>query len=322
MPELIKNQSEEKISVILAGKISNLIEKTYISKRDKLKGSTEPSYYYSFNLTDHSGTISAIYFSNKTTRKKAIVLKDGDSILVIGDIKQGQRGISLHIKSVSFCEIIAPKVKIAQPEIEVTIHENVHIENYIAVKPTPYLSLTQENFFTKKPTYLDDVMNNEYVVFDCETTGLNYLEHEIIEIGAVKISNGKITEQFQTFICPEHEIPQEITNLTTITNDMVKDSPKVKEAISDFYKFCENCTLVGYNVAFDIGFVKNSGLKAGLKFDHPSVDAMVLAKEKLYLPRYKLVNVVEALNLTLNNAHRAIADAIATAEVFLKLNEK
>ena len=322
MPEYIKNQNEEKIAVILAGKVSNLVEKTYISKRTKLKGGTEQSYYYSFTLTDHTGNMSAIYFSNKTTHKKIINLKDGDSILVIGDIKNNQRGKTLHIKSISYCEIIAPTEPIDDViEKEEQLLTNVHVDEYKVVRPVPYLSLAQRNLFDKTPVYNDFVKQNMFVVFDVETTGFDKDENEIIEIGAVKIVDGKITEQFQTFICPEKEIPKHITDLTTITNEMVKDAPNVIDAITDFYKFCENCIFVGYNVGFDIGFIESAGAKAGILFENNSFDAMELAKSKLYLPRYKLINVVEALDIKLTNAHRAIADAIATAYVFLKLNE-
>lgn len=320
MPEMIKNQKEEKISVILAGKISNLVEKTYISRRTKQKGGTEPSYYYSFTLTDHTGSISSIYFSNKTTHKKAINLKDGDSILVIGNIRESDRGVSLTIKSISYCEIVTP-TSLPIQEQEVSVCEHRHIDEYKFVQPKIYMPLKQENIFDKKPIYNEFLMNNQFVVFDVETTGLNCDENEIIEIGAVKIIDGKIKYQFQTFICPENEIPEEITNLTTITNDMVKNAPTNNQAITDFYKFCENSILVGYNVGFDVGFIKKSGEKANLLFNNETYDVMVLAKKKLYLPRYKLINVVEHLNLELNNAHRAIADAIATAEVFLKLSE-
>lgn len=319
MPEYIKDQPDEKESVILAGEISNLAEKTYISRRTKKKGGSEESYYYTFILTDKSSSIQAIYFSNKTTYKKAKLLKDGDKILVIGNIKKGQREKTISLKSISFCEIINQEDKIEKEEQKLTT--NIHFENYKIVKPTVYMPLKQENIFDKTPTYNDLIKNNNFVVFDVETTGLEPTVNEIIEIGAVKIVDGKIKEQFQTLICPENEIPEEITNLTTITNDMVKNAPSNNDAIQDFYKFCENCSLVGYNVAFDFAFINSSAKKAGLYFNNQTYDAMVMAKNKLYLPRYRLINVVEALNLTLNNAHRALADATATAEVFLKLNE-
>ncbi len=320
MPEYIKGQPDEKESVILAGEISNLAEKTYISRRTKKKGGSEESYYYTFTLTDKTASIPAIYFSNKTTYKKVNLLKDGDKILVIGNIRKGQREKTLSLKSISFCEIINKNENIEEKEEGKPV-QNIHFDNYRVVKPTVYMPLKQENIFDKMPSYNDFITNNNFVVFDVETTGLEPTVNEIIEIGAVKIVNGKIKEQFQTLICPENEIPEEITNLTTITNDMVKNAPSNNDAISDFYKFCENCSLVGYNVSFDFAFINNSAKKAGLYFNNQTYDAMVMAKNKLYLPRYRLINVVEALNLTLNNAHRALADATATAEVFLKLNE-
>ena len=319
MPEQICDQPDtNKLSVILAGKISDFVEKTYISHRNKKKGSTEPSYYYKFTLTDHTKSINAIYFSNKTTYKKVKNLKDGDTILVVGDIKKSERDVTLHIKSISFCEIIEPKI-IEQTPVE--IKTDLHVENYRVVTPTAYIENKQETIFDKVANYNQLINEGEFVVFDCETTGLSCVANEIIEIGAVKIINGKITEQFQTFIHPLYPIPEEITNITSITNEMVENAPKSEDAILDFYKFCEGCTLVGYNVDFDVGFIQNQAQKVGFEFSNKTLDCLALVRKKLYLPRYKLINVVEYLGLTLNNAHRAIADAIATAKVFLKINE-
>ena len=324
MPEPIKNQSESKIAVILAGKISNLSDKTYISKRNKQKGLSEQSHYLTFTLTDHTSSIDAIYFANKSSYKKVSVLKDGDDILIVGDIKKDYDKKKLYVKSMALCEIDKSLIKeneTKEQDIEEPILKNVHIEEYKYVKPSPYVLDRQENLFDVKPSYNDYITKNTFVVFDCETTGLSCTYNEIIEIGAVKIVDGLIKEQFQTFICPENEIPDEITKLTTITNDMVKDAPNSSQAITDFYKFCEGSVLVGYNVDFDLGFIQNTAKKAKLHFYNESVDAMDIVRKKMYLSRYKLINVVDALGLTLKNAHRAIADAIATAEVFLKLNE-
>ena len=329
MPEPIKNQKDTRESVILAGKISNLVTKTYISRRAKAIGSTEPSYYFSFTLTDHTGDINMVYFSNKTTYKKAVNLKDGDSILVIGNVKHEYNKTSVVVKDISFCTIIPPKEKpkLKVKEDETPVIEEKHdyiktIKDYKCVFPTPYIAETQENLFDVKPTYDDEIYKHEYVVFDCETTGLDCRLNEIIEIGAVKIKDGLIKDQFQTFIHPTESIPEEITRLTSITNEMVENAPCSNDAILDFYKFCEGCILVGYNVAFDIGFVKMAGQKANVLFDHDSIDVMVMAKKQLFLSKYRLSNVVDALNITLNNAHRAIFDATATAYAFLKLSEK
>ena len=325
MPEPIKNQKEKRDSVILAGTISELDKKTYISKRTKAKGLSDPSYYFKFILTDFTGNISAIFFSNKTTYKKAINLKDGDTILIIGNVKNDYNKMSVSIKDISFCQIIEPKI--IEPDdskdkkIQSTQSMKI-IDDFKVVRPTAFLVKSQENLFDVVPRYDDEVYQNEYVVFDCETTGLDCNIDEIIEIGAVKIKDGLIKEQFQTFIHPTMSIPQEITRLTTITDEMVKDAPILSDAIVDFYKFCKGCILVGYNVDFDIGFIKNQGEKAGVIFDNEHIDVMAMAKKKLFLKKFKLSNVVESLHITLDNAHRAIYDATATAYAFLKLSEK
>ena len=322
MPELLRNQTKERESVILSGKVSMLKEGTYVSKRNKKKGSDEKSFYYSFIITDHSGKIPAIYFSSKTNLQKIRTIKDGDSILIVGDIKRGIKDLTVHIKSLSLCEIVEPKVEEKEQEIVVNqLKSPQHIEEYSLIKPEEFEWAKQSNLFEKPRFYNSDFLSKKFVVFDVETTGLDPERCEIIEIGSVKIENGKITQKFQTLLKPNHEISDEITNLTGITNEMVENSPVGTDVVFDFYKFCEGCILVGYNVSFDHAFLQNLAKKVGLIFPNETLDAMVLAKQKLYLPKYKLINVVEALGLELNNAHRAYADALATAEVLQKLNE-
>lgn len=321
MPELIKNQTGEKLSVILSGRVSNFKEGTYISKKNKQKEIQEQSFYYSFTITDHTGKLPVIYFSSKTNLEKIRRIKDGDSILVIGNIKKGFRDLTLHIKSLSLCEIVVPEKEEIKEVQKFELSSPTHIENYKTIFPRQYECATQSNLFDIPKQYNQEFLNTNYVVFDVETTGLNPEFCEIIEIGSVKIQNGKITETFNTLIKPNHEISDEITNLTHITNEMVQNSPQGKDVVHDFYKFCEGCTIVGYNVAFDHAFLQNLAKSVGLSFPNPVLDAMAVTKQKLYLPKYKLINVVEALGLELNNAHRAYADALATAQVLQKLNE-
>ena len=167
-----------------------------------------------------------------------------------------------------------------------------------------------------------ELENAIYVSFDLETTGLFFTQHEIIEIGAVKIENGKITETFSTLIKPEGKISEEITKITGITNEMVKDAPSFQNVLGDFYKFCEGCVLVGYNILeFDIKFLNYHANKFGVDFDHKIEDALILARKFcLGLKRYKLKDVCNHLEIVLENAHRALFDTIATAEVFIKLS--
>ena len=165
--------------------------------------------------------------------------------------------------------------------------------------------------------------SKNYVVFDLETTGFSPVTDKVIEISAIKIENGNMTECFNTFVDPETEIPLKITELTSINNKMVKGAPKDFEVIGDFLKFCEGATMVAYNAQFDMGFISNIAEKNGYKVDNEVDDAFALAKEKLAgLKNYKLKSVAEYLGVELNNAHRAINDTLATAKVYLKLLKK
>ena len=169
----------------------------------------------------------------------------------------------------------------------------------------------------------DKFFEGTYVVFDVETTGLEAKKDEIIEIGACKVKNGQIEEIFSTFVKPTKHIPREITELTGINDEMVKDSPTINYVMPDFYKFCDGATLVAHNIQFDIGFIRNLGEKLSYNFNHQLMDTLEMAKAKLPgLRNYKLGTIVERLNITLDNAHRAIHDATATAKVFIKLMQK
>lgn len=96
---------------------------------------------------------------------------------------------------------------------------------------------------------------DSYVVFDIETTGFNSVNDRIIEIGAVRVVEGEIKETFSEFVNPERPIPYKITQLTTITDDMVKDAGTIEEILPQFLKFCEGSVLVAHNAGFDTGFI-------------------------------------------------------------------
>ncbi len=163
-------------------------------------------------------------------------------------------------------------------------------------------------------------IDRPFVVFDLETTGLKPEHAEIIEIGAVKIINGKAVETFQTFVNDGVVIPSNITELTGITNDMIADAPRIREVLQRFADFSEGCCLVAHNADFDMGFIRYHGARFGMEFNGLYADTLMLGRYLMHdLKNHKLDTLCEALNVTLTDHHRAIDDAKATAEVFEKL---
>ena len=165
--------------------------------------------------------------------------------------------------------------------------------------------------------------NNRFVVFDIETTGLDKNNEEITEIGAVLVENGQITKSWGTFVNPEKPIPAKISELTSITDDMVADAPKINEALPEFFRFAKGAVLVAHNAKFDTGFIKEKAKKCGLSYDFGHLDTLMLAK-CLYpdLANYRLNTLTKHLNVVLENHHRAVDDAKATADIFVKMLEE
>ena len=163
-------------------------------------------------------------------------------------------------------------------------------------------------------------LDGEFVVFDIETTGFSMKRDRIIEIGAVKVKNGVITDRFSEFIDPERPIPPHITELTTITDDQVRGAGNYEYWIPKFIEFIggNDVPVVGHNAMFDVGFVKNYAGLLGIHFDPTVVDTLGLSHMLLKnLFRNKLDNIAKELNVVLSTHHRAVADAEATAGIFL-----
>lgn len=176
----------------------------------------------------------------------------------------------------------------------------------------------KEVVINQKGQSLDD----SFVVFDIETTGFGPVKDKVIEIGAVKVVNGAIVDQFSTFINPEIPIPYEIEQLTGIKDEMVMDYPTIDVILPDFLKFCEGCALVAHNASFDVSFITKKSEELGIENDFTVIDTVGLARILLPdLSRYKLNVVAKALNISLENHHRAVDDAGATAEIFIKFVE-
>ena len=162
-------------------------------------------------------------------------------------------------------------------------------------------------------------LQDTYVVFDIETTGFSPLVNKIIEIGAVKVEKGNITERFSTFVNPEVPIPFHIENLTGIKDDMVITAPVIAEVMPEFLAFCDGAVMVAHNADFDMSFIKYNCDRLSIPYDFTIADTVAMARMLLpNLNRFKLDTVARALNISLENHHRAVDDAACTAELFEK----
>ena len=165
-------------------------------------------------------------------------------------------------------------------------------------------------------------LDSDYVVFDLETTGFSPEVNNIIEIGAVKVSNGKIVDTFSTFVNPKEPIPPRIEEVTHINDSMVIDAPFIEEVLPQFLAFSNHCVMVAHNADFDMSFIINKSKKLGILKEFTIVDTVSLARLLLpQLNRFKLDTVAKALGIVLDQHHRAVYDAQCTAEIFVKFIE-
>ncbi len=165
-------------------------------------------------------------------------------------------------------------------------------------------------------------LDASYVVFDIETTGFSPVTNRIIEIGAVKVENGQITDRFSTFVNPEVPIPFEIEKLTSINDSMVIDAETIEVVLPKFLEFVGDAVLVAHNANFDVSFIKENAKRQNIPVDFTYVDTVGIARTLLTgQAKYTLDAVAKTLKISLENHHRAVDDAECTAEIFLKFIE-
>ena len=162
-------------------------------------------------------------------------------------------------------------------------------------------------------------LNADFVVFDIETTGFSPVNNRIIEIGAVKVERGEVTERFSSFVNPDVPIPFEIEKLTGINDSMVMEAPMIEEVLPRFLEFCEGCVLVAHNASFDMSFIMENCRRQGFSDRFTYVDTVGIAR--ILLPgqaKHTLDAVAKTMGVSLENHHRAVDDAEATAHIFVK----
>ena len=169
----------------------------------------------------------------------------------------------------------------------------------------------------------DTGFDGTFICFDIETTGLSAARDKITEIGAVKVENGVITDTFSTFANPEMPIPQKITQLTGITDDMVKDAPSQSEAVGAFLEFAGDNVLVAHNAPFDTSFIAKACEDMGREYNYTSIDTVAISRAILTdIKNCKLDTVAKFLRLGDFNHHRATDDAEMLARIFINLCQR
>lgn len=326
---------------------------------------------YTIYITDYTGSMTLKIIEEKEKCKSIDSIKNGESILVRGDISYDkyEREIVLRPKSICRVEKLNVIDDAKEKRVELHLHTNMSamdgvntIEEIInrankwghkAVALTDHgvaqafpeamntINKIKKDGSDMKVIYgvesyfVDDMVasvsgesdmpfDGEFVCFDIETTGLSAKYEKITEIGAVRIIDGRIKDKFSTFVNPEKSIPPKITDITGITDDMVKDAPLEQEAIKKFLEFCgENSVLVAHNAAFDISFIKAAANRINIEFNNTYIDTVPMCRSMLTgIKNCKLDTVVSYLKLPSFNHHRATDDAIALANVFINLMER
>lgn len=169
----------------------------------------------------------------------------------------------------------------------------------------------------------DTGFDGTFICFDIETTGLSAARDKITEIGAVKVENGVITDTFSTFANPEMPIPQKITQLTGITDDMVKEAPSQSEAVGAFLEFAGDNVLVAHNAPFDTSFIAKACEDMGREYNYTSIDTVAISRAILTdIKNCKLDTVAKFLRLGDFNHHRATDDAEMLARIFINLCQR
>ena len=182
-----------------------------------------------------------------------------------------------------------------------------------------------EGYFVpdKDPAVFDSKkqeIDTTYCVLDLETTGISHFTEKITEVGIIKIKDGKIIDTFETFVNPEKPIPQEVVEITHITDDMVKDAETIDKIIPQIIEFIGDSVLVAHNADFDIGYLKYNFKKYGYELNNTYIDTLRLSKAVFpELKKYKLGVIADSLNIKVDVAHRALDDVKTLVAVFNKI---
>lgn len=276
--------------------------------------------YYEISINDGTGILLCKAFTKYSGEGEYDKINIGDEIIVYGNVEQDTYAhcTALLVRDMNKCVI---------DKTSIILKEDLKKEpaTYTYVLPTKY----EQDMVVKNDLFTDggdvvvcpeSMLGKSYVVFDFETTGIDTSTCEPIELGAVKVVDGIITEAFSTFVKPSCPIPEEITNITSITDEDVKNAPTMEQVIPDFYKFSRGSILVGHNVIqYDKPILDRYAKQYRYLFDNRVVDTLLVARKTLTSKNYKLITICEYLGISLEGAHRAVNDCEATAKALIEM---
>ena len=310
---------KEEGTYAVCGKITYIEEIKYVKHNEQTNEDVEKTRF-SIALSDDTLTMRTTYFPKKATLEKVRNLKIGDWIMIIGTNEEYRGSLSFKASKINYAT--PPKGFVPEARKGKPVPKFYH-----TIFPEKYVDFSQAGLFDslEKPA---DLKNNVFVVFDLETTGLNNNPamgrmDKIIEIGAVKLENGEISEKFSSFIACSEKLSAEIVELTGIHDADLIGAPEVDKVLADFFKFADGAYLVGHNVTFDYRFVQYYGEQNGYMFQQKTYDTMTLSQELLRgeVNNFKLNSIADYYGFTFNH-HRAFDDACVTAKVFIELMKK
>lgn len=289
-------------SVTICGKVTDIVEKE--TKNGKP--------FLIIHVDDTTGKTSGVYFSKKNTYHKIKEIAVGDAIIARGTIGEYNGRTSFTYEKINRCTFPTDFVKKDR-------YKKTAPKEYKLIFPEQAKTVKVKSVFEMEEILPEELTKETFVVFDLETTGIDLMSNGITEIGAVKIVDGKITEQFQTLVKPDYRITEENVAITGITEEMVKDAPKISMVLPDFMKFIEGSVLVAHNADFDVKFIKRFAGAEEYEVKNKVIDTVEVARTLLpQLKNHKLNTIADHFGIVFHH-HRALSDAYATAEAFIEL---
>lgn len=350
----ISDISEDMRSVIISGKIIYLDDRELKSEKTLVKfyladnddAYTCKAFFPKGKFKEAKGRMKAGKAYVKVKGRLQYDSFDRENIIMVNDICESkpsagrmdnadEKRVELHMHTkmsamdaMTDAEVLVKNaISWGHKAVAITDHGNVQAfpEAYHAAGDKIKILYGVECYLVNDTTEIvfnpiEKPLDTEYVVFDLETTGFSPNTEEIIEIGAAKVKNGQVVDTFDEFVNPGRPIPPRITELTSITDNMVEDADPIEKVLPRFYEFAGDAILVAHNAAFDTSFVRKVAKRCGLAFDFCYMDTLELARCTVKgVKNYKLNTLTKHFGVKLENHHRASDDAIATAHVLLRL---